>query len=187
MTDTEVGTVATQQTREVEQPQEFLERQETQAQDEVEATQAQDEIEATQAQDEIEATQAQAESTLTPLALKKQEIQQKEDEIASLQNQLTELNNSIDSLSKEEREQAYTPKTQQELVRAFYVNKTNNDLKEHILEIIESIKAYLPPAKISTKEKQQQIDSIKQQISQKQEAIDAIDEQISDDNQESNA
>ncbi len=168
----------TQQTTEVEQPQESLETQETQAQDEVEATQA---------QDEVEATQAQAESTLTPLALKKQEIQQKQDEIASLQNQLTELNNRIESLSKEEREQAYTPKTQQELVRAFYVNKSNNDLKEHILEIIESIKAYLPPAKISTKEKQQQIDSIKQQISQKQEAIDAIDEEISDDNEESNA
>ena len=168
----------TQQTTEVEQPQESLETQETQAQEEVEATQA---------QDEVEATQAQAESTLTPLALKKQEIQQKQDEIASLQNQLTELNNRIESLSKEEREQAYTPKTQQELVRAFYVNKSNNDLKEHILEIIESIKAYLPPAKISTKEKQQQIDSIKQQISQKQEAIDAIDEEISDDNEESNA
>ncbi len=250
MTHAEVETVPTQQTREVEQPQEILERQETQAQDEIEATQAQDEIEATQAQDEVEATQAQdeveatqaqdeieatqaqdeveatqaqdevgatrvqheigptqaqdevgptqaqdevgatrvqAESTLTPLALKKQEIQQKEDEIASLQNELTELDNMIESLSKEEREQAYTPKTQQELVRAFYVNKSNNDLKEHILEIIESIKAYLPPAKISTKEKQQQIDSIKQQISQKQEAIDAIDEEISDDNQESNA
>ncbi len=188
MTDTEPTQEATiQQTREVEQPQESLETQETQAQDEVEATQAQEEVEVTQAQEEVGATQAQDESTLTPLALKKQEIQQKEDEIALLENQLTELNNRIESLSKEEREQAYTPKNQQELVRAFYVDKTNNDLKEHILEIIESIKVYLPPAKISTKQKQEQIDSIKRQITQKQESIDIIDEEISDDNEESNA
>ncbi|WP_104722190.1 hypothetical protein [Helicobacter mesocricetorum] len=166
MRDTEL---TTQQTTEVEQPQESLETQETQA------------------QDEVEATQAQAESTLTPLALKRQEIEQKEDEIAALQNQLTELNSMIESLSKEEREQAYTPKNQQELVRAFYVDKTNNDLKERILEIIESIKVYLPPAKISTKQKQVQIDNIKQQITQKQESIDIIDEEISDDNEESDA
>lgn len=97
-----------------------------------------------------------------------EQLEQKRNEVIQLKQEIQELNADIEA-----KEQGLLPKDNKELARKFYVDRQDGSLKNEILGVIEKIKQNIPSAQDSIRQKQEQINTIVQQIQEKQALIES--------------